>query len=93
MGYGPYLTSVVTTQIQVGLVGAEVSVFRSPAGKFSATLLRGSMANRRKQGFRLVRVMALSPVWDVCSSCSSRSNAGCLQRGACKRCAGVRVFA
>jgi hypothetical protein len=42
-----------------------VSVLRSPASKFSAALLRGSVANNRMQGFRLVRVIALPPVWVV----------------------------
>jgi hypothetical protein len=41
----------------------QLSLFRSPGSKFSAALLRGSMANRRRQGFRLVRAMALHPVW------------------------------
>jgi hypothetical protein len=42
-----------------------VSVFQSSASKFSAALLRGSMANNQRQGFRLVRVRALRLVWVV----------------------------
>ena len=40
-----------------------MSVFRSPASKISAALLRGPMANNRRQGFRLIRMKALRPVW------------------------------
>jgi hypothetical protein len=42
-----------------------VLVFRSPASKFSAALLRGSMANKQRQEFRLARAKALCPVWVV----------------------------
>jgi hypothetical protein len=38
-------------------------VLQSSASKFSVALLHGSMANRRRQAFRLVRATALRLVW------------------------------